>query len=165
MNVVERIGSGIRRNRGLCREYGLETPEIEASGSWVTMTFPRRTGRDGRGIGARVPDRIANTEDPLSGDALRWLTGQLARPGAQVTAQVIWHCRMPRTARESMAALDLKHPKTFRTNYLRSLLKAGWLEMTVPDRPTSGEQRYALTARGRELLAALKAGDGDPPQG
>jgi len=64
MNLVERIGSGIQRIRGPCREYGLETPEIEASGSWVTVTFPRRADRDGRGIGARGPDRIAKYRRP-----------------------------------------------------------------------------------------------------
>ena len=38
---------------------------------------------------------------------------------------------------------------------LKPLLEAGWLEMTIPDKPTSSKQKYRLTARGKNLLAQL----------
>ena len=41
MDVVENIGSGIRRIRDLCREHGVAEPVIEVSEHWVTVTFPR----------------------------------------------------------------------------------------------------------------------------
>ena len=41
MEAVERIGSGIRRIRDLCREHGVPEPLIEVSDSWVTTTFRR----------------------------------------------------------------------------------------------------------------------------
>ncbi|UUX93894.1 hypothetical protein L6E24_12460 [Methanoplanus endosymbiosus] len=41
MNLVEQIGSGIRRIRWMCRDYGVAEPDIEVSGSWVTVTFRR----------------------------------------------------------------------------------------------------------------------------
>ena len=51
MEAVERIGSGIRRIRDLCREHGVAEPLIEVpvcvrrrtgrSDSWVTTTFRR----------------------------------------------------------------------------------------------------------------------------
>ena len=41
MDVVENIGSGIRRIRDLCREHGVAEPVIDASEHWVTVTFPR----------------------------------------------------------------------------------------------------------------------------
>ena len=43
MEAVERIGSGIRRIRDLCREQGLGEPVIEVSESWITTTFKRPT--------------------------------------------------------------------------------------------------------------------------
>ena len=46
MDVVENIGSGIRRIRGLCREHGVAEPVIEASEHWVTVTFRRPAGLD-----------------------------------------------------------------------------------------------------------------------
>ena len=55
-----------------------------------------------------------------------------------------------------MALLGLKHWKTFRGNYLQPLLDSGWLEMTVPDKPTSSKQKYRQTDKGGELQNRLK---------
>ena len=46
MDVVENIGSGIRRIRDLCREHGVAEPVIDASEHWVTVTLPRPAGLD-----------------------------------------------------------------------------------------------------------------------
>ena len=43
MDVVENIGSGIRRIRQLCREHEVAEPVIEVSEHWVTTTFIRPT--------------------------------------------------------------------------------------------------------------------------
>ena len=57
----------------------------------------------------------------------------------------------PKTAAELMAALGLSHRPTFRKNYIRPALAAGLVEMTRPGSPTAKNQKYRLTARGREL--------------
>jgi hypothetical protein len=36
--------------------------------------------------------------------------------------------------------------------YLQLLLDAGWLEMTIPDKPRSSKQRYRTTAAGLKAL-------------
>ena len=51
MDAVEQIGSGIRRIRGLCREWGVPVPVIEVSEHWVTVTF-RRPALAGEGSDA-----------------------------------------------------------------------------------------------------------------
>jgi hypothetical protein len=38
-------------------------------------------------------------------------------------------------------------------------MEADLIEMTIPDKPTSGNQRYRLTAKGRAWLATRKAGE------
>ena len=48
--------------------------------------------------------------------------------------------------------MQLKHRPTFRANYLHPALAAGWVEMTLPDKPTSRLQRYRLTEAGRALV-------------
>lgn len=49
-------------------------------------------------------------------------------------------------------ALGLKHRPTFRTNYLYPALESGLIEMTIPDKPQSSQQRSRLTAAGQQLL-------------
>ena len=69
MKAVERIGSGIRRIRDLCREQGLGEPVIEVSESWVTTTFRRpiteseeeagdRSAPGRRQVGTRSPHKL-----------------------------------------------------------------------------------------------------------
>ena len=45
---------------------------------------------------------------------------------------------------------------------LKPLLEVGWLEMTIPDKPTSSKQKYRLTTKGRDLLAGLDGGQERP---
>lgn len=49
------------------------------------------------------------------------------------------------TAAELMERLSLKHRPTFRKNYLKPALAKGLIEMTVPDKPNSKNQKYRKT--------------------
>ncbi len=80
---------------------------------------------------------------------------------AQVTAQVISFCKQPRKAREIMNELGLKHWKTFQTNYLKPLLDAELIEMTIPDKPTSRLQKYRLAIKGLEAQSNWKGLDNE----
>jgi len=66
------------------------------------------------------------------------------------------HCEEPRTGRNIQELLGLKHRETFLNNYLKPLLKSGWIEMTIPDKPTSSKQKYRITEKGRALLAEVE---------
>ncbi|WP_339036701.1 Fic family protein [Serratia symbiotica] len=43
-------------------------------------------------------------------------------------------------------ALQLQDRKSFRERYLQAALNAGWIEMTLPDKPNSRLQSYRLTS-------------------
>ena len=51
-------------------------------------------------------------------------------------------CREPRTRAEMQAFLGVGGRKAFVSNYLSPLLQSGKLKMTVPDKPTSKNQKY-----------------------
>ncbi|MDE3257704.1 MAG: transcriptional regulator [Gemmatimonadota bacterium] len=59
-----------------------------------------------------------------------------------------------------MASVSRKDRTKFRNQVLKPLLDAGWLEMTIPDKPTSSKQKYRLTDKGRQLLAESGEDDG-----
>ena len=50
-------------------------------------------------------------------------------------------------------ALGLKDDEHFRKAYLLPALEAGFIEMTVPDKPRSSKQKYRLTDKGRQVIA------------
>jgi ATP-dependent DNA helicase RecG len=49
------------------------------------------------------------------------------------------------TRQELMAVLALKDRKHFANSYLKPALAAGSIEMTLPDKPNSGLQKYRKT--------------------
>jgi hypothetical protein len=58
---------------------------------------------------------------------------------------------------ELQVRLGLADRKYLRTGFLAPAIKAGLLEMTIPDKPNSSKQRYRLTALGKDLQARLAA--------
>ena len=144
MEAVERIGSGVRRIRDLCREWGVPAPVFDVSEHWVTVSF-RRPALGGKGSDATSKglgrDQVGTKSGP-SRDQVAILRKSLA--GKPIT--------------ELMAVMGRTNRTKFRNQVLRPLLEAGWIEMTVPDRPTSRNQRYRTTAAGREVLAGAEGG-------
>lgn len=46
MGMVERVGSGIKRIRQMCRDFGVDEPVFEVSVSWMTTAFLRPAAHD-----------------------------------------------------------------------------------------------------------------------
>jgi ATP-dependent DNA helicase RecG len=49
--------------------------------------------------------------------------------------------------RELMADVGKTNRTRFRDQEIKPLLELGWLEMTIPDNPTSSKQKYRTTPR------------------
>ena len=76
----------------------------------------------------------------------------------QVTAQVkelieILSKEMDRQEIQDM--LGLSHRENFRLKYLKPALEKGFIEMTIPERPSSKLQKYRLTILGKQLKDKL----------
>jgi hypothetical protein len=67
------------------------------------------------------------------------VTPQVKRLLANLTGEM--------TRDELQTALGLKDRKSFRERYLLPALQAGLIEMTIPSKPNSREQKYRLTGR------------------
>ena len=58
--------------------------------------------------------------------------------------------------KQMQETLGLKDKDHFRDNYLNPAIENGYIEMTIPDKPTSPKQKYRITDKGRELIRNLK---------
>lgn len=96
-----------------------------------------------------ISDHFFEIRFPVEGDSLQAVEQRRTQVTAQVTAQVGAFCREPRSAKEIMEMLGLKHWKTFQSNCLIPLLEADFIERTIPDKPQSRLQKYRLTVAGR----------------
>ena len=84
------------------------------------------------------------------------LTGEPAKPfDEQVTGEVKHLLQVmvgPMKRIEIQKALTLRHEDHFRKTYLVPALKAGLIEMTIPDKPRSSKQKYRLTEKGSRIV-------------
>ena len=134
IDFVEKAGTGIRRIRDEASAQDCPEPQFEAN-SFVTVTF--RPNPEVRAEAEERPmDRVAGE---VTGEVrlLRVMSGEMTRQRLQ-------------------EALGLKHEDHFREAYLTPALRAGLIEMTIPDKPRSNKQRYRLTPAGHEFLKQAK---------
>ena len=150
MGMVEQIGSGIRRIRQECLEYGVSEPLIEVSDNWVTTTFSRPAAAPAGGAGTGM------TKPPPQRTEVR--EGTKSAPSRR-QVEILRNCRTSKSILEIMANAGRRDRTKFRRQVMQPLLDAGWLAMTIPDKPTSSRQKYRLTAAGRQLLDDLQAAD------
>ena len=61
----------------------------------------------------------------------------------QVTIQdLIQFCSVPRSRKKMQEFMELTDRRNFSEKYIKPLLEAGKIEMTIPDKPNSRKQKY-----------------------
>ena len=60
---------------------------------------------------------------------------------------------------ELQELLSIKNRDYFRTDYLNPAIKQGYVELTIPDKPNSQNQKYRLTAKGIALKNSLTSNE------
>lgn len=132
LNLVEQWGSGVRRIFEDAVAQSLPAPEIVEIGMRVRFI-----------VKLAKPISVPSTQSwPESAT-------QSNEPIVQML-QVLKHGTL--SSGNLRTLLNLKHRPTFRTNYLHPALEAGYIELTIPEKPQSRLQKYRLTAQGRSLL-------------
>ncbi len=109
-------------------------PEFRQNGG----QFVQILWRPKRGISVDVePESLVGTKWGLSRDQV----------------EVLGACMTEKSIPELMGAVGRTNRTKFRNSVLKPLMHGGLIEMTVPDRPQSSNQKYRLTEKGRALLA------------
>ena len=182
MNVVEDIGSGIRRIRDLCREHGVAAPTIEVSEHWVTVTFPRpaapedaqirksgdEAGRRPESAGAGLESAGTGLESAgigleSAGIGLESAGIGLESAGAGLEStesglkslerRVLALLVAQPLSRSAIAdALGHQSVSAGLNRVVHHLLQDGRIAYTVPDKPNSRLQKYRITQAGQSAL-------------
>ena len=148
---IERMGTGTRDMIRFCRDAGLREPEFAIRDGFVqTLWRPE----------PQITTQVTTQDKGQETKALEELADCLGLPTPQVTTQVaeqvakVLRATVEPTPREQLQeAMGLQNREHFRQTYLEPLVTGGWLERTVPDKPTSRLQKYRLTDKGRVWLA------------
>lgn len=149
---VEKAGTGILDMISLCEAAELLTPQFRQEGGQFIQTLWRPKG----GLAGQVGPKLG--PGGAQGEAQEAQEAQVELPATDVA--LLKACEgQPRSGQELLLAAGY----TKRTgNFKRSmdrLLGAGFLEMSLPEKPTSRGQRYRLTDKGHAWLAnATKGG-------
>ena len=131
IEFIEKAGTGIRRIRDDVREQGCPEPEFETNGFFTVIFRPNPS--------------VRTQSAPSQGQVTDQVTDQVKK-------LLILFGNESLDAVKLMNKLRLSHRPTFRKNYLHPSLKAGYVEMTIPDKPRSSKQRYRITSLGKKVL-------------
>ena len=93
-----------------------------------------------------IEDDVFRTVIPLTPIAVEKVGPQ---DTTQVTTQVaiLAFCKVPRSKAEIMEHCGYKNAKNFTQLHLRPLIESGQLQMTIPDKPRSRNQKYVTAQK------------------
>lgn len=121
--IIEQWGMGTLNIIRWCHENKNPAPKWEDRSDEIVITF--------------LPSAFflekSQVTTPYTGQVTGQVTGQ---------DKILEFCKDPKTAKEIMQLVGLKHRETFYKNYLKPMIHDKLLLMTVPDKPNSRNQHY-----------------------
>lgn len=124
MKYMERRGSGLRK-------IVSETEKLHGYTEALRPEF-HSTATDFRVVLKNVNGIMDGADHDTNHDAVQ----------DDYREKLLQFCSEPRTREEMMKHLGLANRGNFRAAYLRPLLQSGALRMTIPEKPTSKNQKY-----------------------
>ena len=80
----------------------------------------------------------------------------LSDAGHDKVVEILIYLKTPQARADIFNHLNLTNQAKNRMRYLDPLLNYGWIEMTIPHKPSSPNQKYRITKSGMKLLEILK---------
>ncbi len=128
---IERMGTGIPDMVNECLAAGLKEPELQQDEAFKTILWRKEAMTDH--VTEHVTDHVTEHVKTL----ITILVEEKSRP-------------------ELQELLGIKHRPHFMESYINPALNGGFVEMTLPDKPKSINQKYRLTPKGKVLQQELR---------
>lgn len=149
LGLIEEWGSGYKRIKEACAKEGYPEPIWEELGTALRVTFfphPETTPQTGseelRHQGTKAP-RHQDAKAPKQ---------RVKEEFSTIAKKICEFCRNPRLMGEILTFLNRSDRTKFKKRYINPLIEEGMLELTVPDKPKSSNQRYVTTKIGERFL-------------
>lgn len=136
---IERMGTGTRDMIAQCKASGIPEPQFSLTDCFVVTLF--RPKQD-------TAKHQPGTNLGLGGDQVGTKLG-LSEDQVAIVRKCLVPCKIP----DLMEVVGRANRTKFRNQVLAPLLKAGLVEMTIPDKPTSSLQKYRTTSKGKAILS------------
>ncbi len=130
VGLADELGSGMRNTYKYTELYTGGTPEF-IEGDIFKTVIPLNKTAIGK-VGPNDTDTHQDTHQDAHQDKIKELRD---------------YCETPRSRKELQEFVGLKDKVNFKRKYLDPMLKMGLIKMTLPDKPTSRNQKY-VSAKG-----------------
>jgi len=151
--LIEQWGTGIPQAVQRLADAGLPAPEFKEFGASLRVIVHIEDHS--------VTPRQPQSEQPIHLDTLTGV--QVYKSGAEVPSSASTILRLvtaaPARRSDLLAALGITQSPNNYIRHIRPLVEAGLLALTIPDKPSSSQQRYLITEAGREWLSTQEADD------
>jgi ATP-dependent DNA helicase RecG len=82
-------------------------------------------------------------------------SNQVDNQANAVFIKVLNYCKKPRSKSEILHHLELSVQTKNYKRYIEPALENAWIERTIPEKPTSSNQKYVITEKGLMMLNQL----------
>ena len=145
LKLIEQWGSGVRRIFKEAEELDLPEPQIVEIGMRVRFIVP-------------LGESITVSKPPYGTGSLPQSATQSATQSDETQINFLQALRSgPLSSGELRSRLKFKHRDSFRKKHLHPALNNGYIERTIPEKPSSRLQKYRLTDKGKKFLTDHKA--------
>ena len=142
-SFLESWGSGVVRMVDACRTQSMPEPEYEVNGGFVKITFRKRFAAQG------LSQEQAGTKV-----GVRWEeVGRKLGISWEEIEKLIVALQHPMLLNDLKELYGWNNASKFKEKYINPLIAEGLADLTVPNKPTSPNQKYYLTEKGKGLLA------------
>jgi ATP-dependent DNA helicase RecG len=152
---ADELGSGMRKMMRYGKAYGGADPQLIEGDIFRIIVKVPEFSTTGEESGA--PEITPQVTEEVTGEVTPEVTPEV-NPEVTPEVRILTVISGEMTRQSLQSALKLRDDEHFRKAYLLPALQAGFIEMTIPDKPRSSKQKYRLTEKGRKVLKGIESG-------
>lgn len=141
---MESFATGLKRIITACQEAGCKVEFEQQAYGFAVIFYRRELGQENTQDKQEITqDGRENTQDEQKNtqDGQENTQDNKKKDYDVMCKEIVLFCEVPRSTSEIKQYLGYKSRKSA-TKMINALLDSGELEMTIPDKPTSGNQKY-----------------------